>query len=128
MSEDNETDRRHQAYVKQNAPDPTQLPRDLYDLTGENPYTMAEVVPGADSAEVMGEGERDGEERRRERETCRSIVPARPSTSPRRGCPRTAASSWPSTGAPWTSGWWVQTTRWPFSWPPGETGGTRYRC
>ena len=46
MSEDNETDRRHQAYVKQNAPDPTQLPHDLYDLTGENPYTMAEVVPG----------------------------------------------------------------------------------
>ena len=34
------------AYVKQNAPDPTKFTRDLHDLTGENPYTMEEVVPG----------------------------------------------------------------------------------
>ena len=46
MSEDVETDKRHQAYVKQNAPDPTRLPRDLHDLTGESPYTTAEVMPG----------------------------------------------------------------------------------
>ena len=36
----------HKAYVKQNAPDPNKLPRDLHDLTGESPYTMEEVVPG----------------------------------------------------------------------------------
>ena len=49
---------------------------------------------GGAARKVMGEGERDGEERRRERETCRSIVPARPSTSPRRA--ERGQPGWPS--------------------------------